>query len=240
MLGRLMAESDLFNAVVFDGTNDYLSKSGTFTGAANAKEFTLSFWIKRSQTDAAFLIDSAGANVGLKLEILDNDHLRIRAFNAATLLDVETASNVFDNGSWHHVLMSVDLTNSSTRAIYIDDVADSATWTTYTNTVIDWTGVTGLYIGATSAGASKVAASIAEFYLHTGSYVDLSDSANRRKFITANGRPAMRDYNGGYQGAGQPKLWLSGATASWHINKGSGGGFTLTGALTTAPTLPAI
>jgi hypothetical protein len=54
-----------------------------------------------------------------------------------------------------------------------------------------------------------------------------SVEANRRLFITADGKPT------------NPALWPSGgqvqfygAVDDWHTNKGTGGGFTLTGALT--------
>ena len=59
-----------------------------------------------------------------------------------------------------------------------------------------------------------------------GAVIDFSVEANRRQFISAEGKPANP---AGWPAGGQ--VQLHGALDDWHVNKGSGGGFTENGAL---------
>ena len=59
-----------------------------------------------------------------------------------------------------------------------------------------------------------------------GAVIDFSVEANRRLFITAEGRPTNPT---GWPSGGQ--IQLHGAVDDWHINKGGAGGFTENGAL---------
>jgi len=72
----------------------------------------------------------------------------------------------------------------------------------------------------------------------TNEFVDLSIEANRRKFIDAIGKPVDLGVDGSTPTGTAPLIFLSGTTIDWHTNKGSGGGFTEVGALTTATTSP--
>ena len=74
--------------------------------------------------------------------------------------------------------------------------------------------------------------SIADFYFNPTTYIDLSVTANRRKFISASLHPVDRGATGSIPTGTAPIMYQSGAVASWQTNKGTGGGFTLTGALT--------
>jgi hypothetical protein len=82
-------------------------------------------------------------------------------------------------------------------------------------------------------------AEVAELYLNTKEFLDLSIEANRRKFISAAGKPADDLGASGEGPTGtNPTVFLSGDTVTWHTNKGSGGGFTEVGALTDASSSP--
>jgi hypothetical protein len=230
-------------AVTFDGTNDYLTYASNFTGVADGKTVTGAVWFRRNGgVGSAQTIfssnDSATANTtNRRFEILLNTSNKIQivaqSSTPATVLDAATAATFTDN-NWHQLLFSIDLTNSSNRAIYIDGVADSATWTTYTNTNIDFSMATPRNaVGSWVDGTRKFNGDLADLWLDIGNYTDLSSSTNRAKFITAAGRPVNPGATGDNPAGITPDVFLSGAAASWHTNDGAGGGFTLNGALTT-------
>ena len=77
---------------------------------------------------------------------------------------------------------------------------------------------------------------MADLMMWPGTYLDFSVEANRRLFISAAGKPV--DPAVAVAALGTPIVRFSGPTASWHTNKGSGGGFTENGALTDASTSP--
>lgn len=70
-----------------------------------------------------------------------------------------------------------------------------------------------------------------------GVYMDLSVDTNRRKFIDISGRPVALGPDGSLPTGSRPALYFTGASSVWHNNRGSGGGgFTVSGGLTTAAT----
>ena len=84
----------------------------------------------------------------------------------------------------------------------------------------------------TSSGSNKFNGDLADFWLDPGTYIDLSDPANRRKFRDASGNPVYLGADGSKPTGTAPDIFLSGNTEDWHTNKGTGGGFTENGALT--------
>ena len=135
--------------------------------------------------------------------------------------------------NWHHYMWSFDLANMGSRHSYIDDVA-AGTWETYTDAAIDFTSG-DLGIGAYPVGGfNPFGGDMADVWLRLGgSVIDFSVEANRRMFITAEGKPANPT---GWPSGGQ--VQCHGPVDSWHTNKGSGGGFTVTAGALGAGTGP--
>jgi hypothetical protein len=79
---------------------------------------------------------------------------------------------------------------------------------------------------------------VADYYLNLATSFDLSVEANRRKFITACKSAVLLGATGSKPTGTAPILFQSGATEAWHTNKGTGGGFTENGALSTASSKP--
>ena len=79
---------------------------------------------------------------------------------------------------------------------------------------------------------------MAELWYAPGVYIDLSVVANQRKFRTAAGKPAYLGPTGAIPTGTDPLVYMSGVTATWKTNKGTGGGFTEHGALADAGTTP--
>lgn len=221
---------------VFDGSNDYLSRGGGLTGAADGKLVTLSFWIKLAGDAATdpILYGASGRWVTSKDQTTDNILVEARDSGGNVRLSVNSASNTLKaaNG-WQHVLASFDMANSSKRHLYIDDTS-SLSVSTYTNTDLDFT-LSDWFVGIPATPALKLAATLADLWFAPGVYIDFSVEANRRKFITAAGGPASLGSDGSAPTGTPPLLFLGGPEIStWHTNKGTGGGMTVTGALTSA------
>jgi hypothetical protein len=158
-------------------------------------------------------------------------HLVGRDTGNTTVLDATGSTSIVDT-NWHHILFSVDLSDSSKRHISLDGAAETPTWTTYSNTAIDFTR-TSYAIGAFTNGTSKFIGDLADFYLDMGTYTDFSDAANREKFRDATGKPVNLGSDGSTPTGSTPEVFLSGGSlASWPVNKGTGGGYTVTGELT--------
>lgn len=220
---------DETGAVSF-GTGDRLSSSG-ITGIADSKTFTLSLWFYITP-------DSDGKLINLtNYFYLDfdatNARMRIYAKNTSGTAILEAdydwpssltcpLINTFTN-----VIISCDMSNTSKRHIYINDISN-ALWNTYTNSAI----------GFTTLGTANDIPSTAQpvrmsnvFFDQT--YRDLSIEANRRLFITADGKPASG------QASLNPILYLPMKDASTaHINLGTGGDFIQNGVLDTATRSP--
>lgn len=225
----------------YDGTNDYATRGADLTGAADGKQGTFSAWVRVDAGDGTnrFLLSNATTVAGNTNRIIvwmpASNVVRFQGRNAAgTDILVVDSSAYVAGATWRHLLASWDLTDTGKRHIYISDVSDLATVTTYTDDTIDY-AVGDWAIGASPGGALPWNGCISELLFHT-TYIDLSVTANRRKFITAAGKPANLGSNGALPLGVQPLLYAPTGDAS--NNKGSGGNFTVTGTLDAASTTP--
>ncbi|MEZ5902400.1 MAG: LamG-like jellyroll fold domain-containing protein [Alphaproteobacteria bacterium] len=229
------------NAVNFDGTNDWLNIAGALTGVTDTKLVTGSFWIKRYETADQFSVihlNAGGGEERFRVFIDSSDRMLILAEQADPTRELSSQlATVFnDTGKWHHVMFSFDMSDTGKRYVYVDGVADATTYFNYVDATINASGSTDIRIGGNSTQKSNT--DFADFWLDFGTYLDLSDVNIRRQFIDANGFPVNLGTDGSRPTGSPPDIFLSGATASWHTNKGTGGGFTENGALTDAITDP--
>lgn len=230
------------NAVVFDGTNDYLSRGADLTGISDGKAGTLSLWIDLQGGDGAGQAiihqNSADNNIGIRLSRNASNRFVMAGYNAANSQILSILSNTTTytaSGGWLHVLASWDLAAAAGH-FYVNDADDIAASPTLTNDTLDYTRG-AFMVGALTDGNNKTNAYLAEVFFHT-SYIDLSVQSNRRKFISAAGKPVNLGANGSAPLGVQPLVYLKNAAASFQTNLGSGGNFTVTGTLTDAPTSP--
>ena len=225
-----VATGDTPEAVSFDGTNDYLSRSSDMTGNVDGKTFTFSCWIYQPRNSAGTLpsprplsngsgrfkvYGSSGSGVG-------SYTLRGKNTSGTIVLNATTAAKVSGDG-WVHLLVSIDMASTVNRKVYINGEVSSVTWTTYTNDNIDFTDTVWR---VNSTGGQK--ARISNVFLDY-TYRDLSIEANRRLFIDADGKPADG------QADLSPILYLPMTSADTAgTNSGTGGDFTVNGVLATA------
>ncbi len=220
------------NAVNFDGTNDYLEYNAPLTGAADSTKWSGSVWLRlNSSLHQVLLDDDDGTGFYIDLdstfgfEIIGND-----LDNGPEVLRIRGPIIQNLSAGWHHIMWSLDLSDVNKRHIYVDGVDQLLSAPTYnTSGVIDFTRpATRVGRGA----ANRLNGDIADFWVDFGTYIDLSVEANRRKFISDTGMPMYLGPNGSIPTGSPPDIFLSGDTADWHTNKGTGGGFTENGELT--------
>jgi hypothetical protein len=216
---------------------------------------TGSFWVRRfgsgSSNQVIYSTDrkSGGSTYNLRfriefnasnqLQIVGNDDTTTAG---VTNLSVTTAAT-FTDYIWHHILFSLDLTNAAHRSIYIDDALDASTWGTYITTgqiaFNDHATNQNSAIGAVPDGSSPFQGDLSDFWMDIGVYTDFSVTANRRLFIDANHNPVYLGAAGATPTGTSPNVYLTGPTATWNVNQGTGGGFTTThGVLSTAQSQP--
>lgn len=228
-------------AVLFDGTNDYASGSIT-APSGTSKVGVFSCWFRITGANGnylTFLESGAGTNLA-PINVYrwgpdDKIHILGKNSSAVTILDMQSTGTYRNGMGWSHLLMSWDLA-AGTAQMYIDDVDVRAAAPTVTNDNIAW-GTT-MTVGGRSTGVILMQGDLADLYVNSATALDLSNSANRRKFITAGLKPVSLGANGSTPTGAQPDIFLSNPVASWHTNLGSGGGFTLTGALTASSSSP--
>jgi hypothetical protein len=218
--------------VNFDGSNDnLLTASSSMTApSAGTKSGLISFWIRMGGGDGNV---QQILNAGF-FEISRHSDNKIRLL-AAGSMDWKSNSTVTANATWYHVLASWDLA-SSLASVYLTGSSDGPTSPTLINANIDYSG--GFWIvGCNSGGTQRLNADLADLWFNPGTYLDLSNSTNRAKFISG-GAPVDLGSDGSTPTGSAPFLFLKGTTASWHTNKGTGGGLGLTGTLTDSSSNP--
>lgn len=230
------ASGDVAGAIDFDGANDYLSRSTDLVGNVDGKTFTFSAWVWRGDTalDPFLASGASSANARVWFATVNGGiviYLRNSSDTNLLVANVDPASpGSKDLNTFVHVLISVDISNTSLRSAYINDAPASVTWTTYTNGIIDFTlpnwyvgGCVGDVDGTTTN--KRFSGRLSNLYLDY-TYRDLSVEANRRLFITADRKPAPK----ATLAALNPILYLPMTDPTQPgLNLGTGGDFALNG-----------
>lgn len=231
------------NAVTFGGASDWLARGATPNGVADGKVGIFSGWLNFDAANdggVQFLLATDSSSARFAVVRLSTNKLFLRATPASGppyILALESNSSITGSSGWTHVIASWNLATGRGQ-LYINDADDLNTGTKVTtNDTIDYTRGE-LSVGGLPDGTMLFNGDVAELYLHLGASLDLSVEANRRKFIDAAGNPVSLGMNGSTPTGSPPTVYLTGPTASWHLNRGKGGGFTEHGALATAPSSP--
>lgn len=230
----------------FDGTNDYMTRGATLTGAADGKAGTLSFWFIQATTGAERRIlhqpsGAGGSEPGVLFTAgnLITIQLQDAASSGAYEFSLSSNTALTDTASWHHVIASWDR-NTAFAKIYVDGVDDTGVVVT-TNANNDYT-VTDWAIGARLDASNKLNGSLAEFWLDLGASLDITVDANRMLFRSPAGKPVNLGATGSGPTGSSPIVFFhldkGESAANFATNRGTGGNFTITGALTTSATSP--
>ncbi len=227
------------NPVVFDDDADRLFLISPGLNYPTTKQMTVSFWFKLDSvgnTVTFFSNDGSGVNFNAAasqknvwfnlLNAADSGIMRLRTF----------VGSVLHANKWYHYMASIDLTDTAKRHVYLNGVEASAGLQSHDNDFIKGSG------GSNSAVASgQYRGEMADLWVDYGTYIDLSIEENRRKFIDATGNPVYLGDNGQLPIGAVPDMFLTGDTANWHTNKGTGGGYPLSSTtLTTGTSFPSV
>lgn len=220
----------------YDGTNDYASRGADLTNIADGKAGTISWWGRIDGGNGSFMVMMASAPVAAKVALFRNTTgtIGVVGRNAAggTILSMVSTTTHVAGSAWINVLASWDLA-AATGHLYVNDVNVKSGTQTLTDDTIDYTNG-NFVLGAASDGTFKYNGCMAHPFFHTTA-INLSVTANRRKFITASGKPAQLGSDGSLPLGVQPLYYDLAADGT---NIGSGGNLTVTGALTACSTAP--
>lgn len=238
----LASDQFLVDAADFDGAGDFMSRGADLTGGADGKAGTFSCWVRLD-----------GGN-GLDMGLLENNTDRLLIYRdlsnkfhvqgvsaaSAIILKLISSTSYTSAATWLHLLASWDLAAAAGH-LYVTDVSDLAAGSTLTNATIDYSG-TNWSVGLDGAfTAGQLDACLAEMWF-TQSYIDLSVTANRRKFISATGKPVFLGSDGSLPTGSAPLIYFhlddGEAVENFAVNRGGGGNFTISGTLDTATTSP--
>ncbi len=220
------------NAINFNGTAR-LVNTGILTGVSDSKNFTGSAWFRNPATASSeILFITQGSTVELYLASSGAIVISGKNTSGTYILSVQSTTSGYNDGNWHHVMWSFDMSNVARRHLYIDGIS-SLTVNTYTNAIIDFTDLSYI-VGSSDPSSQSLALTgdIADLWINFGTYIDLSSASNRNLFYNSTYGAVNLGTNGSLPLGSTPSIFLSGDTATWLTNKGSGGGFTLTGTLT--------
>lgn len=226
---------DGVDAVLFDGSNDSGLWDSGISGLSDGKQGTVSIWFYLN-ADAEHTIfvtwPDVGTNSGIWWRIrAAGPDFQVLSKNAAGITihnHIGTNTNL-TIGEWHHGICSWDLA-TGTSIMYVDDVEEAAPSTVVDDT-IDYTKDRAAI--ASIDGIPFFDGEMSELYFTT-EFIDISVEANRRKFITSDGKPADLGADGSTPTGNQPIVYISGDASVWNdgTNLGSGGDFVMSGAVT--------
>ena len=227
------------NTVNFDGTNDWMERGAGLTGAADSKTGIFSCWVKRGADGAThqMLVQQEVASTARQGFAIDSSGVfKALLYNAsatALIVQAKSTGTILVAGGWTHILAAWDLAIPRFD-VYIGD-AEDADIVTLNDDIINYTraeaGIGHVWLSSTP-GNFKFNGCMADLYFQDGEFLDFTVEANRRKFISATGKPIDLGADGSMPTGTKPLIFQSGDTVDWHTNLGSGGGFTEVGALT--------
>lgn len=222
-------------AVHFDGDNDYLLRGADLTGSANSKLGIFSGWFKMD-ADGGQIDWITNTSNNFQIAKLTDNKFRIFGANPGTVLSATSTGTIVIADGWTHLCAAWDLANGIAQMfINGNDVSPSSP--TIVDTAIDYTQA-DWSICATIAAGLKMDGDVAQLYCNIEETIDLSVGENLRKFINRNSRPVDMGSDGSTPTGTAPRLFFNSATATWHTNDGTGGGFTENGEITDAATSP--
>jgi hypothetical protein len=236
------------DAADFDGANDYMSRGGELTGMSDGKQGIISVWVRLDGGNASnlYIADNAPAAGSSSFYLIrsagNKFTIQGRSSPGGTLiLSLQTANTYTSSTTWLHVLASWDMAVGTSGSLYISDTSDS-TSPIFTDSTLDYTQGAFTIGGDGSGPSPSFNGAIAELYFAPGQYLDFSNVYNRRKFISATGKPVHLGTDGSLPTGTAPLLYChlddGEAVANFATNRGTGGDLSITGALATASDSP--
>lgn len=231
------------NAVKFDGAESLANLSApTATGSKYAL-VCVSFFIESTYPSANYLLAlrTSGGGDRIMVYLSTTNRLRFAAYDSAgtTIANLVTSNNKLAVDTWYTALFALDTTqatNATRLRAYLRPSggawSDLTTGAGIFTTTLD--GVIGDCVQWRINNAPSSPVYYSDVYARIDTMLDISNATERDKFLPAVDKGATGNIPTGTA----PYVYLSGSTGSWHTNNGTGGGGTMTGTLSTAPSAP--
>ena len=224
----------------FDGSTDYLD-GNALTGIADGKKFTVVGYLRFANAASANedVIQNTGAQFIFRRTSTGN--IQVVGENSAgtIILNIVTTGTPCSAAGTYKVMASGDLATAASARIYINDVQQTVTETTFTDDTIDYT-VAEWSVGGSVTGTNLFTGDIYLLWFDPTSNLAFSTESVRRKFIDVNGVPVYLGKKGELPTGSSPILFLGYDDYTlWPKNRGSAVSTTFTengtpGAATTA------
>jgi|ETN02SMinimDraft_2_1059926.scaffolds.fasta_scaffold56275_1 hypothetical protein len=221
------------NSVRFDGSSDCFQWKTTSMTINNGKAGTISVWLDPMGNDGAVreIIRSVGE--WFEAQFNTDNKFRVRAWNgSAYAFNMYSTDTYIATDGWTHFLATWNLA-TGTNYMYVDsvDVLDGGSATSDFTIDYQTTGWTNFaHNGSGGVGMWIYDGEVADLWFDD-SYMDITDSANRLKFIDGDGKPVDLGDDGSKPTGSSPILYQSkreGEDADdFGTNKGTGGDITL-------------
>jgi hypothetical protein len=233
--------------VVFDGTNDYMSRGADWTNSADSTQGILSLWFRINGGNGSNRRIYAAPGGLFIIDMQDSNKFHWNIYNSAASLYFFFGSNTAYTASstWRHLLGSFDTNYSAGNKksyFYITDTEDNLVRSDGSAAFTADITPSDHFIGASAGTGEKFNGDFADFYWAPGQFLDFSVTANRRKFIDADGKPVDLGSDGSTPTGTAPiaffRVAKGGAAADFANNLSTGGNMTVTGALALASTNP--
>jgi hypothetical protein len=213
-------------AAYFNDDN-YYGMDGLTLGVADGKQFTLSAWWYYQSSGGSYsqpriISDAVAGPHAPWLHIDTTPHQFELRWDGGGSQKLEIEIDEYSNlDSWQHIIVSVDMSNSSKRHCIRNGTLDARNWKVYVNANLDFSNE--LTIGSWSS-ADRWNGGLSEIWFDN-SYIDLSVSSNLSKFISSEGKPVYLGSNGQRVTGSAPLIYLGNPVDTWHVNLGTAGDF---------------
>jgi hypothetical protein len=225
-------------AVRFQTANNDFMWTGALEETVNSGRGTFSAWFRFTAGDDQLQMVAITQVVGFggvfrtasnQFQFLMQNCLGV------PIVDMRTAGEYTTASGWTHVLASWDAAQGRAD-LYINGVPDRADNPTIVNGNICYDTARWGLAGWTSG---RLDADVADMYATLGTYIDITDEANRRLFTDVDGRPVDLGRACVLPTGSPPSGCFVGDPSTWHTNQGSAEGFNLEGdGLAESPTSP--
>lgn len=216
-----------------DGTNDYALRGGDLSGVSDG---TTGMFVARMRFNGGDgvlqYVYQSTTNVA-SIQRLSNNTIRafMRTSAGVILIQMDSTETVMADGTYYNIAINWDTSADAGNKININGTVGQ-TLTTRVSGTIDYSRANHAIAGQVG-GTSKANADINFLYLNFAETMGFDTPANYAKFFTGDGSPVLNPYGSGSEATGNaPIMYFAGDVTTWHINKGTGEGFTVTGAFT--------
>jgi hypothetical protein len=237
-VGARGASEFLARSAEFDGSTGYLSRASALTGAVNTKTFSAALSIYFDSVVTSRILVFNGATDGDErffLGLSGSNFIVLGDNSSGTTILFGRTDADLTSGQWNNILVSVDLTDTGKRNLYVNNVAVATTWSAYTDDTIS-IDVPKISISSTPPyTGNHYADDLATVFFSTD-YIDFSQEANRLKFVDGLGYPV--DLQPAIDAGDIPTPLIHmkfDDTSALGTNSGSGGDFTVNGTVTAGP-----